>query len=631
MGPSYKVSLDYLLADSAVSAPFRPIPFLTRSLDLSPRANGELIVRCAVPLKPCEPHIPGLLHRQAQRRPEHVWMAQRRGPERQWLPLRYGDAARQVHAVTQWLLSLGCAGQSVMVLSGNSLEHGMLELAAMQAHMPYAPITPAYALMARDLSRLQAMAQLLEPAVVFVQNARQFEAALQAIAPHTWVVCVDEPIDHPRLITWQALVATPVTEQVAASVARLSHDTVAKYQFTSGSTGMPKAAIVTQGMLCTAMAMTSQMVQWGEDMPETVLLDWLPWSHVAGGHAVFNGVLEDGGTLYIDDGRPTPTEFAQTLQNLREISPVRFSGMPVAYAMLAEALEQDDALGANFFRHLRRLTYSGARLPDAVHAALQAQAVRHTGYRIPIVSAYGSTETSAAVTYVYWPTERTGLIGLPHPGVEMKLLPLPDGERYEVRVRSAAVTPGYLRQPQLTADSFDDEGFFIMGDAAAFVDRAHPEEGLTFAGRVAEEFKLLSGVFVRVGSLRVALIDAAAPLLQDVVVTGADQRYVGALAWLNVAACRAFCGLPDADAQTLAQNSALRAALIERLRAHNAQHAGSSQRVRRLLLQLDPPAIERFETNEKGYINQRKVLDLRRDSVDALYQDEAYPLLLHID
>lgn len=558
-------------------------------------------------------------------------MAQRRGPARQWQHLRYGEAAQQVNAATQFLLSLERSGQSVMVLSGNSLEHGMLELAAMQAHMPYAPITPAYALMDRDLSRLKAMAALLAPAVVFVQNARQFEAALQAIARDAWVICVDEPIDHPRLLTWQDLVATPVSEQVAASVDRITHDTVAKYQFTSGSTGMPKAAIVTQGMLCTAMAMTSQMVQWGDDMPETVLLDWLPWSHVAGGHAVFNGVLEDGGTLYIDDGRPTPSEFGQTIQNLREISPVRFSGMPVAYAMLAEALAQDDALGANFFRHLRRLTYSGARLPDAVHAALQAQAVRHTGFRIPIVSAYGSTETSAAVTYVYWPTERTGLIGLPHPGVELKLLPLPDGERYEVRVRSEAVTPGYLGQAELSASSFDDEGFFIMGDAAAFVDRAQPEEGLTFAGRVAEEFKLLSGVFVRVGSLRVALIDATAPLLQDLVVTGADQRFVGALAWLNVAACRAFCNLPEADALTLARHPALRDALIERLRAHNAQHPGSSMCVRRVLLLLDPPAIERFETNEKGYINQRKVLDLRRDRVDALYQTEDHPLLLHIE
>jgi feruloyl-CoA synthase len=614
-----------------MSTPFRPFPFLERSVALSERADGTLIASCTAQLKALEPHIPNLLRRNAKRRPNHVWMAQRRGSERAWHRLRYGDASSQVDAVTQFLLGLRRTGATVMVLSGNSLEHGMLELAAMQARMPYAPITPAYASMAADLSRLKSMAQLLEPAVIFVQNARLLEPAIRAIGEDAWVICVDDPISHPRLITWKQLAQTEVTKAVDDSVAQITHDTVAKYQFTSGSTGTPKAVIVTQGMLCTAMAMTSQMVQWGDEKPETVLLDWLPWSHVAGGHAVFNGVLEDGGTLYIDDGRPTPQEFPETLQNLREISPVRFSGMPVAYAMLADALEHDEVLGQTFFKNLRRLTYSGARLPDTVHAALQRHAVHHTGYRIPIVSAYGSTETSAAVTYVHWATERTGLIGLPHPGVEIKLIPLPDGDRYEVRVRSAAVTPGYLKQPELTASSFDDEGFFCMGDAASFVDRSHPEEGLIFAGRVAEEFKLQTGVFVRVGALRVAGIDATAPLLQDLVITGADQRYVGALAWLNLSACRDATQLPDADFNLLSTHPELRQAIVDRLRAHNAQHPASSMRIRRLYLLDPPPSIEGGETNDKGYINQRKVLENRSDCVMALYQDEAQAHVLRID
>ena len=603
---------------------------MARSVAVESRADGCLLVRCPVPLKALEPHIPHLLRRNARSRPEHVWMAQRRGPDQAWQRLRYGDAAQQVNAVTQFLLDLNRPGASVMVLSGNSLEHGMLELAAMQARMPYAPVTPAYAAMSGDLTRLTAMAQLLKPAVVFAQNARALEPALRSLGDEVQLICVDDPIDHPRLHRWAQVAATPVSGQVDDSVARIGHDTVAKYQFTSGSTGTPKAVIVTQGMLCTAMAMTSQMIEWGDERPETVLLDWLPWSHVAGGHAVFNGVLEDGGTLYIDDGRPTPQDFAETLRNLREISPVRFSGMPVAYAMLADALEHDEALGRSFFRHLRRLTYSGARLPDAVHAALQRHAVRYTGYRIPLVSAYGSTETSAAVTYVYWATERTGLIGLPHPGVEMKLIPLPDGERFEVRVRSAAVTPGYLGQPELTAASFDDEGFFCMGDAAAFVDRARPEEGLVFAGRVAEEFKLLTGVFVRVGNLRVTLLDAAAPLLQDVVITGADEREVGALAWLNLAQCRAWTGRPDADAAELMADPGLRDAIVQRLRAHNARHPASSTRVHRVRLLQVPPAIEQGEINDKGYINQRRVLDHRRDCVESLYRDGAHPDVLVI-
>lgn len=612
--------------------PFRPIPFLERDVRVETRADGILVVRSGFALKAREPHIPFLLRRNADQKPAHTWMAQRRSPENAWCHLSYADALRQVDAATQFLLNLDRPGGTVMVLSGNSLEHGMLELAAMQARMPYAPITPAYALMQQDLSRLQAMADLLDPAVIFVQSGQRFAHAIRALGRSATVICVDDPIDHPTLRTWADVTSTAVHAEVAESVGRITHETVAKYQFTSGSTGLPKAAIVTQGMLCTAMAMTSQMIQWGEDMPPTVLLDWLPWSHVAGGHAVFNGVLEDGGTLYIDDGRPTPAEFGQTLRNLRDISPVRFSGMPVAYAMLVEALDQDEALGQTFFRQLRRLTYSGARLPDAVHAALQRHAERHTGFRIPIVSAYGSTETSAAVTYVHWPTERTGLIGLPHPGVEMKLVPLADSARYEVRVRSAAVTPGYLKQPELTAASFDEEGYFRMGDAASFVDPHNPQEGFAFAGRVAEEFKLQSGVFVRVSTLRVACLDAASPLLHDLVITGADQAWVGALAWLNLSACRDFTGLPQASFDTLVQHPVLRETLVARLRQHNRQHPGTSTRIRRLRVLQTPAAIEHGETNDKGYINQRKVLENRRAEVALMYaQAQASGRTLQID
>lgn len=617
-----------------MSAPFRPLPFLQRSVDLERRADGSLVVRCKVPLKPRESHIPSLLHRNAAQRPEHVWLAQRRGEQGVWSRLTYGQALPQVQAATQFLLALGQPGRSVMVLSANSLEHGMLELAAMQARMPYAPITTAYSLLSDDHAKLLAMAQLLEPAVVFVQNGRAYARALRAlqqVAPDASVVCVEEPIDHPRLKTWAEVVDTTVGSEVMQSVAAIGHDTVAKYQFTSGSTGMPKAAVVTQGMLCTAMAMTSQMIQWGNDAPETVLLDWLPWSHVAGGHAVFNGVLEDGGTLYIDDGRPTPRDFGETLRNLREVSPVRFSGMPLAYAMLAQALEQDDELGANFFRNLRRMTYSGARIPDAVHAALQRHAVRHTGYRIPFVSAYGSTETSAAVTYLYWPSERTGMIGLPHPGVEMKLLPLDDGERYEIRVRSEAVTPGYLKQPELTAQSFDEEGFLRMGDAATFVDRERPEEGLAFAGRVAEEFKLLSGVFVRVSSLRVQCLDAASPLLRDLVLTGADRAYVGALAWLDIDACRELAQAPAADFEGLAVHPLVQGALRDAFRAHNARNPGGSMRIRRLCLLEMPPSMDAGETTDKGYINQRKVLETRHAEVEGLYADAPGWQVIEID
>lgn len=615
--------------------PFRPLPFLRRDVSVERREDGVQVLRHPEPLKATEPHIPAVMRRQAQARPQHPWIAQRPPGGGDWQRLSFGQGQQQVDALTQALIDLDAPGRTVMVLSGNSIEHGLVALAAMQAGMPCSPITPAYSLLSQDHAKLRAMAALLEPAVVFVQNGRSFEAALRALQQAgllqgVAVWCVDEPLDGLVQHTWTRLLATPVRSDVDAAVARLHHGTVAKYLFTSGSTGLPKAVTVTQGMMCHAMAMTSQMVQWGDDAPATVLLDWLPWSHVAGGSAIFNAVIEDGGTLYIDDGRPQPGAFEATLRNLREVSPVRFSSMPAAYAMLLEALEHDEALGQSFFRNLRRLTYSGSRLPDAVYHGMQAQAVRHTGYRIPFISAYGSTETSAAVTYVYWPSERAGLIGLPHPGVELKLVPLDDG-RHEIRVRSPAVTPGYLKQPEVTAQSFDEEGFLRMGDAATFVDPADPLQGLAFAGRVAEEFKLQTGVFVRVSALRVACIDALAPLVSDAVVTGADRAEVGLLVWLNLAACRERLGRPQATAAELAADPALRALLRERLATHNAQHAGSSQRIRRLAVLLEPASMDAGEITDKGHVNQRRVLERRADAVERLYAQPPGPEVLLID
>jgi feruloyl-CoA synthase len=598
-------------------APFLKIPFLERSLDVVERPDGAVLLRSRVPLGEVEAHLPAILRRQAASRGERPWLAQRDPVGGQWRRLSYGEATRQVDAATQWLLDQDSPGRAVMVLSGNSLEHAVIELAAMQARMPYVPVTPAYSLLSRDHAKLRAMVGLIRPAVIFVQQAHRFEAALCALdLAGVRVVYVDEPSDRVQGVAWSDVLSTVPRAAVEDSIAGITHDTVAKYLFTSGSTGVPKAVPVTQRMLCVSTAMHAHTVGYDEVAPESVLLEWLPWSHVAGGTAIFNSVLADGGTMYLDDGRPVPAEFGRTLRNLEEISPTRFSSVPAGYAMLADALEQNDALGRTFFRRLRRLTSSGAKLPDSVYQRLQAQAVRHLGHRVPFVAGYGSTETCAATMVVHWPTERAGLVGLPQPGVEVKLVPL-DGQRYEVRVRAPSVMPGYLDQPELTRQAFDEEGFYCMGDAVTFVDRQRPEEGLAFAGRVAEEFKLQSGIFVRVGSLRVEVVSCTAPLVTDVVITGADRAYVGALAWLNLAACRERFGVQDIG--ELVRHPGLHDALRGALQEHNRRHAGSSMRVERVLLLTEPPSMDAGEITDKGYVNQRAVLARREQDVEALY------------
>lgn len=614
------------MGTAPTDVPFREVHLLERDVSWEHRPDGTVLVHHNRPLTGVPPHLPALLRRNAATVPERVWLAERRGPDSAWSELTYADAAANVDAITQALLDLDVGGRPVMVLSGNSLEHAQVQLAAMQARLPYVPVTAAYSLAVSDYGRLQAMVDLLDPAVLVVQDADAFGAALDAVAGDRWVIAVDGDRSGERVLRWSDLVGTPVTGEVEASIEAITPDTVAKYLFTSGSTGTPKAVTVTQRMLGTLTA-SNHTLSDKSDLTHARYVEWLPWSHVAGGNAVFCKILMSRATLYLDGGRPVPGAFDVTLRNLREISPSGFSSMPVGYAMLVDAMDDDPVLGATFFKELQHVTYSGARLPDDIYQRFQAHAVAHTGFRLPFLSGFGSTETSPACAFVYWPAERAGLIGLPQPGVELKLVPFDEG-RYEVRVRSDAVTPGYYQQPDLTRAAFDEEGFFKMGDAAAFADEARPEEGLVFAGRLAEEFKLTSGVFVRVTSLRVAALTAAAPYLQDVVVAGDGQPYVALLAWPNPHALADLGVDPDTDPTT---NESVRAELRRAFAAYNQEHPASSLRVRRLMLMTEPFSQELGEINDKRYVNQRRVLDLRRAAVEELFAENPGPAVLELD
>jgi feruloyl-CoA synthase len=602
---------------------FRKIEWLKRDIAIERRDGGTLILKSRIPLQPYEKHIPASLAKWAKQAPGRTWLAQRGGPERAWRKVSYGEAKRIVDALTQGLLDLRLeAGRPVAILSGNSIEHALMTQAAMQARLPAAPVSPAYSLMSQDHAKLKYLFGLIKPAVVMVQDGPTFEKALNALdLDGVTVIHVARPCEGVKSIAFADLAATAVTANVEESIAKITPDTVGKLLFTSGSTGMPKAVINTQQMMCANAAMMMQARPRNPDGPIATMLDWMPWNHTMGGNAAFHPILVDGGTLYIDDGRPIPGQFEETLRNLHEVSPTYYANVPAGYAALAAAMEKDDALCRSFFKNLTVMAYGGARLPDDLYDRMQALAVKSSGQRIVFYTGWGSTETAPTATGTYWDTERVGLIGLPFPGVELKMVPC--GSKYELRLRGINVTPGYFGQPELTKKMFDEEGFYCIGDAGVFVDDDDPLAGIIFAGRVVEDFKLTTGTFVHVGTLRTDAIAAATPVVHDALVAGQDRPFIGLLCWPNLHACRQIVGNAAATYEEVVAHPEVIACLKRGLEAHNKSSGGSSSlRVARAMLMIEPPSIDGNELTDKGYINQRAGLERRAALVARLYADK---------
>jgi feruloyl-CoA synthase len=602
--------------DSVMQTPFKPIEFLSRDVNVERRDDGTILLQSNHALKPYERHVPAFLAKWAAQAPDRIWLAQRRGPDRDWLKVTYAESKRQVDALTQALLDRGFGpDKPVMILSSNSIEFALLSMAAMQARAPLAPVSPAYSVMSQDHAKLRYVFDLIKPGLVFVQNGEIYARALAALdLEGVLLVHVDKPPPKMQSLPWSELVATTPTDAVARSIERIEPRTVGKFLFTSGSTGMPKAVINTQEMMCANLAMGQMARTRRPDDPPAVMLDWLPWNHTMGGNATFQGNLAEG-------GKPLPGLFEETLRNLREVSPTYFANVPAGYAMLATALEKEESLAKRFFKNLNSLAYGGATLPSDLYERMETLAVKHTGYRLPFVTGWGSTETAPTATTVHWASERVGLIGLPFPGVQLKLVPTGEAGRYELRLKSVIVTPGYHRRPDLTAEMFDEEGFYKIGDAGRFVDPEDPSWGLIFDGRVVEDFKLTSGTFVLVGTLRTTAIAAATPVLQDAVICGHDRDHVGLLGFPNIAACRELAddrGARMTTAELLA-HPAVVGALRDGLARMNAEGKGSSMQVRRALLMTDPPSVDGHEITDKGYINQRATLERRKALVDRLY------------
>lgn len=604
------------------SPPFLPLKALPPAVDVERRADGTIILRCPYPLGDYPNNIVWHLRRWANDAPDRVFLAQRGlGPT--WRQISYGEMRRQADAIGQALLDRDLGpDRALMILSANSLAHAAMSLGALTVGVPVAPVSPAYSLMSADHAKLKFVFDLVRPGIIFVESGAQFARALAALdLDGVELVVVDDPPNDRPVARFADLIGTAPTAAVDVAYDAVTPDTLAKILFTSGSTGQPKGVINPQRMLCANQAMSAALYPSdGEPDEPPVALDWMPWNHTMAGNAAFNRILRLGGTLHIDDGRPLPGEYDKTIANLREIRPTAFGTAPAAFAMLADALEADDALARAFFSRLTSLGYGGASLPDEVFHRFQRLAIKHTGMRVPFLCGWGSTETAPAATQLWWAIEGSGNIGLPIPGCEIKMVPAAEG-RYELRVRGPHVTPGYLKRPDLTDAAFDEERFYKIGDTARFIDEAEPAKGLRFTGRATEDFKLLTATWVATGPLRLAILDAASPLLRDVVITGHDRDFVGVLAWPNLAGCKELLGAAahGMSAADLVRAPRLVQALREALSRHNANNRGSSTRVARAILMAEPPSIEANEITDKGYVNQSATLARRAALVERIY------------
>jgi feruloyl-CoA synthase len=550
--------------------------------------------------------------------PQRMFVA-RRAANGSWKTVTYGAMFMRVQRVATGLLARDLSVERpIVILSGNSIEHLTLAFAAMWIGVPYCPVSPAYSQASSDLGKLSYAMDLLTPGLVAAFDTPVFERALSRLTTDVEIVG-DAEVAGRKVTTLDALDRDP-TRGVTDRHASTGADTIAKFLLTSGSTGQPKAVITTNRMLCSNATMLRQAMPFLADDPP-VLVDWLPWNHTFGGSHNVGLVLSNGGSLYIDDGKPTPAGISVTVRNLREISPTVYFNVPKGFEMLARHLEDDDELRRHFYRRLRAYFFAGASLAQHTWDALDAASVRERGMKTPMLAGLGATETGPSVTFTTPAMGRTGVIGLPAAGNIVKLAPVQ--EKLELRVRSPSVTPGYWRQPELTAQAFDEEGFYRLGDAVRLIDPADPTRGLKFDGRIGEDFKLANGTWVSVGPLRADVIAALAPLAQDVVLAGLDTDFVTALIVPDCSACATLLGLDVAPAHAaLAQDPQLVEWLRQRLLAHARKNSASTRCVRRALILPAPPSLDHGEITDKGSINQRAVLRRRAECVAALYASE---------
>ena len=593
--------------------------------------GGAMLVRPQEALEPYPRVLTDRVAQWAERHPGRTCAAKRDGGG-SWRRLTYADAFRAVRSLAQALINRGLSAERpVVILSENDLEHLLLMLAGQHAGIPTASISPAYSLVSSDLGKLRHSIGLLTPGLVFAASGQRFARAIESVVPAgTEVVATHSPVDGRRTTHFAELLATAPTGAVEDAHSRIDPDSPAKFLFTSGSTDKPKAVINTHRMLCSNQQMICQVFRFLQDEPP-VLVDWMPWNHTFGGNHDIGVTLYNGGTFYIDDGKVGTPSFSESIRNLREISTTAFFGVPRAYEDLLIPLRSDEQLRRTFFAKLQILFYAAAGMSQPIWDAYRTLAEEVCGERIVMVTGLGATETAPMAIQTTWETEHAGVIGIPVPGVELKLAPRE--HKLEARVRGPNVTPGYWRQPEHTARAFDEDGFYKFGDAIKFIDPADVNKGFLFDGRFAEDFKMSSGTWVSVGPLRARIMAHFAPLVRDVVIAGHDRDELAMMIFPNVDRCRALCSALDAGCppEQVLRHQEVRARFQALLRGFALTATGSSNRVTRALVLEEPPSLDAGEITDKGSINQHNVLERRAALVESLYSSDAGPAILRLD